>query len=172
MHLTLASLLTGSLAASFIALGYVWIPTLLLLLSGYLDMLDGSLARFQGTSSPSGAVLDIISDRVVEFAVVLGLYLVQGSERGLLSLCMLGSIFLCVTSFLVVGIFSQNTSTKSFHYSSGLIERAEAFIFFIALIVFPTFFAPLAIAFTALVLYTTAHRLMQWHTFQQEIGYL
>lgn len=69
-------------------------------------------------------------DRVVEFVVVLALWFVAPQQRGLWCLLMLGSMLLCITSFLVVGIFSENQSQKSFHYSSGLMERAEAFSFF------------------------------------------
>ena len=135
-----------------------------LLLSGYLDTLDGSLARHQGKSTPKGAVLDITSDRLVEFCVILGLFLMSPDKRALPSVLMLGSILLCITTFLVVGIFLHNTSEKSFHYSPGLMERMEAFLFWIAMVIFPDFFSPLAYAFTALVFLTAALRLKEFIT--------
>lgn len=133
-----------------------------LLMSGFLDTLDGSLARQTNKTSPQGAVFDIVSDRAVEFAVVLGLFLVDPT-RALPCLLMLGSILLCVTSFLVVGIFTSNNSEKSFHYSPGLIERAEAFLFFSVMILIPTLFTPLAYLFIALVLWTTIVRVRQFY---------
>lgn len=140
------------------------IASVLLLISGYLDVLDGSLARVKGSHCAFGAVLDIVMDRFVEFAMVLGLFWVDPISRGLLCMLMLGSILLCVTSFLVVGIFSDNHSEKSFHYSPGLMERAEAFIFFIAMMIWPQGFTLLAILFTVLVLLTTITRVFQfWH---------
>lgn len=133
-----------------------------LAVSGFLDTLDGSLARLDGKTSNKGAALDIVSDRIVESSIILGLYFACPLSRAFPSLLMLGSILICVTSFLIVGIFSQNSSEKSFHYSPGVIERAEAFIFFTAMIVFPGAFAPLAYVFSSLVLLTALIRMLQF----------
>jgi len=134
IFLTYFAGLIGILSAVFVALGHADIACVFILISGYLDALDGSLARKKAMSSPKGAVLDIVMDRVVEFAIMLGLFSLDPMTRGLPVLWMLGSSLICVTSFLVVGVFSQNNSEKSFHYSVGIMERAEAFAFFIIMI--------------------------------------
>lgn len=138
------------------------LATLLLLLSGFLDTLDGALARKQGTATEWGAVLDIFVDRIVESAVILGLFSVDPLHRGWICLLMLCSILLCITSFLVVGIFTRNDSSKSFHYSPGLIERTEAFLFFLLMIWCPTYIVGLALAFTILTLWTAFFRIKQF----------
>ena len=125
-------------------------------------MLDGSLARFQGCVSAKGAVLDITADRLVEFAVILGLYLYAPEARAIGSLMMLGASFLCVTSFLVVAIFETNQGMKSFHYSPGIIERAEAFIFFGLMMLIPQSFIWLSMLYTALVFLTAFIRVYQF----------
>lgn len=158
--------LSGLLMVPALMLGLLTIATLLLIVSGFLDTLDGTLARIKSKESDVGTVLDIISDRAVEFAAILGLYAVDPTHRGLLALAMLGSCYLCVTSFLVVGIFTPNRSEKGFHYSPGLIERAEAFIFFIMMIWLPDYFATLASLFTLLVLLTTYLHLKQFMQFK------
>lgn len=135
---------------------------ILLLISGYLDVLDGTVARLKSKTTPVGTMLDIIGDRIVEFSVILGLYLVDPIDRGLVSLCMLGAILVCVTSFLVVGIFTPNTSQKSFHYSPGIIERFEAFVFFCAMILFPGAFNALGIILTLLILFTGLVRVIEF----------
>ena len=149
--------------ASAIALAnhLVVLATLLLLLSGYCDTLDGTLARLQAKSSPLGSVFDIISDRIVEIAVVLALFSLSPSTRAWLSLGMLSSMLLCITSFLVVGIFQENNSSKGFYYSPGFIERAEAFIFFIAMMWLPIYFNWLAISFIVLVFMTSVIRIYE-----------
>lgn len=134
----------------------------LLLFSGYCDILDGELARKMGCVTSSGAVLDIAIDRLVEFAAVLGLYWLEPESRGFICILMLGSILCCVTSFLVVGIFSANSSEKSFHYSKGLIERFEAFVFFILMILFPEQFRLLGAVFVILVFLTTIIRITEF----------
>jgi len=158
---TLTGLISGLVSALLIATGHPLLGAGLLLFSGLCDVLDGRIARWLGQSSPAGALLDIVSDRTVEAAVVVALFLVDPS-RALLTLLMMGSILVCVTSFLVVGIFSENGSHKSFHYSPGLMERAEAFLFFTLMVVVPSSFVPLAILFVALVLFTALLRTLQF----------
>ena len=170
LHITFLSGVAG--LAFFIALicGHITLSCALLVLSGYFDILDGSVARLRGLSSPLGTVLDIITDRLVEFMAVLGLFCLEPGERGLLCLLMIGSMLLCVTSFLVVGIFSANTSDKSFHYSPGLMERAEAFAFFIAMLLLPGYFRGLALSFVLLVTLTAVLRVMQFARQEDELA--
>lgn len=142
--------------------GNPWAAVMLLLASGYLDTVDGTIARNKNAISEFGSLFDIYTDRVVEFAVILGLWIVAPDERSLMCLLMLGSIFLCVTSFLTVGIFSENHSKKSFHYSPGLIERPEAFIFFVLMMLCDNYFSLLSAAFVVLVNVTTTVRLYEF----------
>ena len=159
---TLAALAAGLLTIPALAFGSPLVAVFFLLLSGYFDVLDGSYARLTGKVTPQGAVLDIISDRIVEFAVIAGLALVEPSSRLPYCFLMLGSCYLCVTSFLVVGIFSANNSHKSFHYSPGIMERTEAFILFTAMILFPNTFTTLSLLFTALVTLTAISRILEF----------
>lgn len=152
----------GVMILPLLMYGWNLYALLALAVSGYLDTVDGSLARLRGRTSSKGAVYDIVSDRVVEFAIILGLFAVYPEERALPALLMLGSILICVTSFLIVGLFSQNQSEKSFYYSPGLIERAEAFLFFGMMIIFPTLFVPVSYLFCVLVFLTALIRIIQF----------
>lgn len=160
--LTFLGLLFGIMIPFFLPLRLPFLALFCLALSGLFDLLDGAVARHSNASSELGAVFDITSDRVVEFLIVLGLFLVAPEERGLMSLLMLGSILFCITTFLVVGIFSVNTTEKSFYYSPGLIERGEAFAFFALMMVFPSVFTLLSSLFTGLVLLTGLIRIYQF----------
>ena len=162
LSVTWSSGFSGLLFIPFLLLNKVLIAISCLLISGYLDTLDGSLARYQNKMSNFGSVMDIIMDRVVEFAVIFAFYLFNPQARALYVILMLGSMLLCITSFLVVGIFTSNTSHKSFHYSPGIMERAEAFIFFIAMTLFPACFNPLALVFCFLVCLTALIRLIEF----------
>jgi archaetidylinositol phosphate synthase len=160
--ITILAALIGICILPLLIFDFSFFAFLALMFSGFLDTLDGSLARRRNISSPAGAVLDIVSDRLVEFLVILGLYFVSPEKRAFLCLMMLGSILLCITSFLVVGIFSKNMSEKSFFYSPGIIERAEAFVFFGTMILFPSIFSILALLFTFLVFVTAITRVWQF----------
>lgn len=160
--ITALACVSGLLVAPFLMFSMKLVALCMLAISGYLDVLDGTLARLQGASSAVGTVLDIVSDRIVEFAVVLGLYLAGPDLRAGTCLLMLGSMYICVTSFLVVGIFTENDSEKGFHYSPGLIERGETFLFFALMILFPAYFNPIVVLYTLLVFSTAMIRVIQF----------
>jgi len=155
--ITLSACIIGLLVPFVLVFGHPIIASILLLFSGYLDTLDGTVARQTDKQSDHGSVLDILSDRIVECAVVIGLFAVDPT-RAWLIIFMLASMLLCITSFLVVGIFSENETHKSFDYSPGIMERAEAFAFFIAMMIWPSAFNWLAITFIFLLFLTTAIR--------------
>lgn len=161
-QVTILSGFLGLLILPALMFNQVYCAISLLLLSGYFDTLDGTIARLTNLSSDWGSVLDIMTDRVVEIAVVFALWAIAPDERSLGCLFMLGSMLFCISSFLVVGIFKPNDSVKSFYYSPGLMERAEAFGFFIAMMLWPQTFVFLALLFTLLVSATAIARLREF----------
>ncbi len=163
--LTLLAMLTGIGVAIALLCHQVILSLLLLAISGYLDSLDGTVARLRGNTQPIGAVFDIVADRVVELSVIMGLFLSHPTQRAIVSFSMLGSVLICVTAFLVVGIFADNDSAKGFFYSHGLMERAEAFIFFALMIIFPQAFQWLAWLFVVLVLYTAVMHIWRFYRY-------
>lgn len=164
LYITILSGLLGLLVIPALYYSKIALALLLLVASGYLDTLDGTVARQTKTSSAFGSAMDIVTDRLVEISAVIGLWLVDPTHRASLSLLMLASMLLCITSFLVVGIFTSNDSHKGFHYSPGIMERAEAFIFFILMMLLPMYFVPLSILFIILVMLTTAIRLIEFRS--------
>lgn len=158
--LTLIGLLIGIAIWPLLAMHCRVLATLSLLLTGLFDVIDGEFARLTSQSSPFGAALDIVSDRVVELSVVLGLF--AYTHQPWLCLGLLSSILVCVTSFLIVGVFSDKDSNKSFYYSPGIMERAEAFIFFLLMIWLPEYFLVLAIGFIILTMLTAVIRMAQF----------
>ena len=156
-QITVLGLITGLCAAPMIIANYPWFAVLLLILSGYLDSLDGSLSRYLNKISPKGAFYDILFDRIVEITTVLGLYFYDPS-RALSIILLLSSFLICLTTFLTTGILSKNSSNKSFHYSPGIIERFETFLFFILMILLPQYWNYLSYLFILLVLITSILR--------------
>ena len=73
-HLSLAGLWLSLLAIP--AYSYaLWLGGIVILVSGGMDTLDGSLARKASQPSPSGAFLDSVLDRYSDFFSVLGVWL-------------------------------------------------------------------------------------------------
>ncbi len=161
--LTIIGGIIGVLTGFTIGLQLPWIATLLILLSGYFDTLDGTVARIAQRTSAQGTVLDITTDRIVEFAIIYGLFTLDPLNRAQVSLWMCGAVLICVTTFLVVGVFANNETNKSFYYSPGIIERPEAFGFFILMILIPSWFHFFAWLFVALVLLTAIIRIREFY---------
>lgn len=130
-----------------------------LLASGYLDTLDGAIARFRNKNSAGGIIYDIAANRMIEFLVIFGLYLVDPQFRAIDCIYMFAATTVCFSSFITVGIFIKSATKKGFFYSKGLMERTESFIFFTAMIIWPDYFPELASLFVILMLGTTIMRL-------------
>lgn len=160
--ITYSACIIGTLVAPLLVLGLLKTATIFLLISGFLDTLDGTVARLYKKATEMGSILDIISDRAVELAVILGLFAMDPVHRGWQALAMLGSLYLCMTCFLVVAVLNQGPSQKGIYYSPGLVERAEAFLFFILMIWLPSYFNFLAMAFTTLVFFTSYLHIKQF----------
>lgn len=73
--LTVASLCVVILAGISFALGSLVLGAWLLLFGGFLDSLDGELARLTGQTSPFGGFLDSVCDHCGDFTIYLGLLL-------------------------------------------------------------------------------------------------
>jgi archaetidylinositol phosphate synthase len=70
---TLVGLLFALFAFAFYSRGDPFLAALMLLVSGFFDVLDGAVARATGRTSQRGAFLDSTLDRVAEVLVYLGI---------------------------------------------------------------------------------------------------
>jgi phosphatidylglycerophosphate synthase len=159
---TVIGCLLGVGSAIFFFYDYMLLATLLLILSGFCDTLDGSIARLFHKESDVGSALDIVLDRIVEFSIVFSLYLKSPLERSLVTIWIMAGILFCMVTFLVVAVFTKNRSSKSFHYSPGFVERTEAFVFFILMNVLPKLYFFIAWSFVTLMFFTAYFRLYQF----------
>lgn len=127
--------------------------------SGYLDVVDGTMARKTKPSS-WGTLLDISFDRLVEISVIVGLaFRFPDSMWALLLLSV--SIIIAMTVFLTVGALSDKQGMKSFYYQAGLAERTEGFILFTLMIIFSTYLTAITLIFFAVQIITIFQRLAE-----------
>lgn len=165
--ITYIACLTGILVAPLLKFNFLFLATSFLLISGFLDTLDGAVARTRGKITETGIVLDILSDRLVELAIIVGLYTIDPAQRGLSALVMLGSCYLCMTSFLAVGLFTTRDDYIRYH-RPGVIERTEAFILFLLMIWMPQYYNYLAGTFSLLLIYLSFSHFKQFITARSE----
>lgn len=149
----------GMSSGFFIYLDQPFWAIFVLWLSGYLDVVDGTMARKTKPSS-WGTLLDISFDRLVEISVILGLaFRFPDSMWALLLLSV--SIIVAMTVFLTVGALSDKEGMKSFYYQAGLAERTEGFILFTLMIVFSAYLTAITLVFCAVQLITISQRMAE-----------
>lgn len=119
-----------TLIPTFVALYFLinesFLPAaLFFIIAGFVDLIDGSVARVTGTVSNLGAYLDTIMDRYVEAIIMFGLLFVS-----------LPKVFIPVYAWLFLYLFGGMMTTYSKaaakeknlvleELKGGLLERAE-----------------------------------------------
>lgn len=127
--------------------------------SGFLDAVDGTMAR-KTKSSSWGTLLDISFDRLVEISVIIGLAFRYPESMWVL-LLLSASIIIAMTVFLTVGALSEKQGTKSFYYQAGLGERTEGFILFTLMIIFSSYLTAITLIFLAMQIFTIFQRMAE-----------
>ncbi|XKE96260.1 CDP-alcohol phosphatidyltransferase family protein [Metaplanococcus flavidus] len=156
---TKIAFIIGLSTGIFIYLDQPLIAIAALWLSGYLDVVDGTMAR-KTKPSAWGTLLDISFDRMVEISVILGLaFRFPESMWALLLLSV--SIIIAMTVFLTVGALSDKQGMKSFYYQAGLAERTEGFILFTLMIAFSTYLTVITLIFLAMQIITIFQRMAE-----------
>lgn len=157
--LTYFALFSGIAAGLLFYWRYPVTALLCCVLSGFLDAVDGRVARLAKGSTPWGGVLDLVCDRIVEAAVLLGIALPYPHLHApALVLAATWYINLCV--FLAVGAASEQQREKVIVYSPGLVERGESLFFAAFAGLWPEWAAPVAYFYAALEVVTAAQRFL------------
>ncbi len=158
--ITVVALIFGLASATLLAIGYNYIAIILLWVSGLFDVLDGTVARLTGKSSPFGAYMDLVFDRLVEASVIIGCYILMPQFGMAYLLFFAGSMF-NFSTFMLAGNLFKNTGKKSMHYDSGIVERTESFIVFCLLMLFPQYIFITLNIFNALMFTTGIIRMIK-----------
>ena len=98
---------------------------LFFILAGFLDVVDGAVARVTGRVTKLGAYLDTITDRFIEGILILGLFFVSLPSyildiKVLLFIYFFGAM---MTTYVKAAAKEKELSTKEI--KGGLLERAE-----------------------------------------------
>ncbi|PUB11075.1 CDP-alcohol phosphatidyltransferase family protein [Yoonia sediminilitoris] len=163
---TLIGLGLGLLAALTIALGAPVLALVPLLLSRLADGLDGAVARAT-QKTDFGGYLDIAADFLFYGAIPMAFVLADPGANGAAGAFLLTAFYFNGTSFLGYAILAEKyghktdaQGQKSLYYSNGILEGTETIVFFVALCLFSSSFAPLAWIFGSLCFLTATLRIM------------
>lgn len=160
---TLTGMTLGVAAGAALAQDALLIGLALIVANRLLDGLDGAVARANGLTD-FGGYLDIVADFVFYVSVPLGFALAE-PDNALPAAVLLASFTLTGISFLAYatlaakrGAETQAHGRKSFFYNSGLAEGTETIALFIAMCLWPGWFAVLAYGYAVLCLLTVVQR--------------
>lgn len=158
---TIIALIVGILPSVLLLFGFSNILAVAILwVSGYLDAVDGTIARKTNSSSLFGTIMDITFDRIVEISLIIAISL-KISSNPFVFVLLASSIILSMTIFLTVAAASDKSSEKSFYYQPGIAERTEGFIMFSLMMIYPNIADYICIVFTAMVLFTAMQRFVE-----------
>jgi len=117
--ITLASLLLCGVTGAAVALGHLPGAVWLYVFAGVLDVLDGRIARQSNQQTPSGALLDSVSDRWGELFVFAGyLWFLQDSPW-------LVAVMAAIGGSMMVSYTRARAESLGVVLSGGIMQRAE-----------------------------------------------
>ncbi len=157
--LTYFALLSGIVAGLLLYFLHPGAALPCLALSGLADAVDGRVARLGKGSTPWGGVLDLVCDRIVEAAVLLGIALPH-PHLHIPALVLAATWYVNLCVFLAVGAASERQREKVIVYPPGLVERGEAIVFATFAGLWPQWAAPVVYLYAALEVLTAAQRFL------------
>ena len=129
-------------------------------ISGYLDAVDGSIARKTKTTSLFGTLMDITFDRIVETSIILSLAMRYSNAR-INFIVLLICIIISMTIFLTVGALVEKKGMKSFYYQAGVAERSEGFLMLSLMILVPNYIVIFTNLFSTIIFITIIQRIIE-----------
>jgi len=163
-NLTWIGLVINIVAAGFLATGHLVIGGLLVLVSGFFDILDGALARFTQRITRFGALLDSTFDRLSEAVLFLGLLALYITNDGTVEIYL---IFLAMIGSFLTSYIRARAEGLGMECQVGLFTRAGRVIILALGLLLNQVFIALAIV-VALGFVTVGQRLV--YTWQQSKG--
>jgi len=109
-------------AGVLIGFGHTFAAGFVMLAGGFLDIIDGALARRTGQASRFGAILDSTLDRLGEAAVLLGLLVLYAGQQSVVGTVLVGIVW--VASVLVSYIRAR-AEAMGLGCEVGLFTRGE-----------------------------------------------
>ena len=134
-HYTFASVFFALGSFYFLTKQELVLTIILFLIAGFLDLVDGAVARHKGVESKMGAYLDTIIDRYVEVILLMGMFFLPLPEILLpakiwISLIIFGSL---MTTYSKAAAKEKELTNQEL--KGGLFSRGERIIFLLGSLV-------------------------------------
>lgn len=142
--------LIPAIVATYLTDQPIWVPALLLALSGLTDLFDGAIARHFNQISEIGKLLDPIADKLTQVAVVVSLAIKIPPLRWLVGIVVLKELLQGIGGLLLLRTDVKVHAAEWF----GKISTVLFYVVMVAIVVFPEM--PQALLYTLIVLVALA----------------
>jgi CDP-diacylglycerol--glycerol-3-phosphate 3-phosphatidyltransferase len=157
-HLTATGLCFAAAATVAVGSGHLFLGAVLFTAAALPDMLDGAVAKANGTASPRGAFFDSVADRVTDMAILGGIaFFLSGRDGGRAAMLPMAAMAMAT----LVSYERARAESLGYTAKGGLMERAERTIAIIAGLVFPSVLIPVLWVLTVLTGFTAVHRFVK-----------
>jgi CDP-diacylglycerol--glycerol-3-phosphate 3-phosphatidyltransferase len=156
-HLTLLSLAANGVIGWLLVSGRRFVPGMLLIVAGLLDIFDGGLARIRGTAGPAGAFLDSVIDRVSD-GILLGclFWSLAGEGRRVPAALALASLVVTLS----ISHIRAEAEAVELDLNEGFLQRLERYVLLILGLTIPGALLPVLVILTVLGGLTVLQRLV------------
>jgi CDP-diacylglycerol--glycerol-3-phosphate 3-phosphatidyltransferase len=122
---TVAGVVITSVGAAACVMGYIRLAGILILIGGFCDTIDGSLARTTGKASRLGALFDSAVDRYSEFIMYLGIgaYFINIEDYSTAA-----GTFLALCGSFMVSYARARAESLGFEAKLGFMQRPERIV--------------------------------------------
>lgn len=118
--LTMIGLLVSIISAYMFAMGDLLLGGVLLGISGFIDILDGAVARKQSLTTPFGGVLDSTADRFADAFILMGI-IYGGFSHWLIGI-------LALHASIMVSYVRARAESEGIKCDVGIAERPERLV--------------------------------------------
>jgi CDP-diacylglycerol--glycerol-3-phosphate 3-phosphatidyltransferase len=154
-QLTALSLVTNAVIGWLLIDGKRFLPGMLLIVAGVLDIFDGGVARLRGEDSRAGAYLDSVLDRVSDVILFGALFWsLSGQHHRTAAALAMSSL---IVSLMVSQVRAEGEAL-GLSLTEGLFQRLERYVALMVGLTAPGALLPVLVVLTALGTATVVQR--------------
>jgi phosphatidylglycerophosphate synthase len=158
-QLTILSLAANAICGALLLTGRRFLPGILLLPAGLLDIFDGGVARLRGEESRTGALLDSVMDRAADGIVFGCIFFAEALVHR--ETATAGMALAAMVVSLLVSHVRAEGEAAGMEMAEGSVQRLERYVALMFGLTAPGMLLPVLAVLTGLGLLTIGQRLLR-----------
>ena len=123
--MTVLGLVGNTIGAYLLSIGYMTAGGIVIFVMGFVDALDGSMARLRGMASQFGAFVDSVTDRYSELAIFGGLLYYYTTKGDILPVIL---VYASAAGSVLVSYVRSRGQSLGWDTKIGLLTRMERYM--------------------------------------------